>query len=114
MHQVHGSAALIGLVRGGAIGWSVALLVLLGVLDGTLGLGATGWVAGTSTGLVLASTLARRRTSGVGPADHVTAARAVLAGGVTALVAEGLVGDAHTATLVALAGIALAMDLVDG
>jgi len=109
MHQVHVSVA-----RVSAIGWLVTLLVLCTVMDLTLGLGLTGWAAGTVLGVGLAVVLARRGTAGLGPADQITAARAVLAGGVAALVADGLVGAAHVAPLVAMAAIALALDLVDG
>src|SRR4051794_12626570 len=49
-----------------------------------------------------------------GPADYVTAVRAVLSGVVAVLVAGALVGRDHTTILVTLAAIALALDLVDG
>ena len=104
---MHVSAA-----RVGAVAWLGALLVLCAVVDLTLGLGPVGWAAGFLTGVGLAVTLARQGT--VGPADHITASRAVLAGGVAALVAEGLVGERHVAPLVAMASVALALDLVDG
>jgi len=114
MHQVHGSAPHVRSVRVSAVGWLVVLLVLVGILDGSLGLGALGWAAALLTGVVVAVALARQRAAGLGPADHITAFRAVLAGGVAALVAEGLVGGEHAVTLVAMSGIALALDLVDG
>ncbi len=114
MHQVPGSAPHSSLVRVGALGWLVVSVLVIGILDVTLGLDAMAWAAGISTGVVVAAVLARRRTTGIGPADHMTAARAVLAGGVTALVAQGLVGNVHTATLVTMAAVALALDLVDG
>jgi len=49
-----------------------------------------------------------------GPADYVTAVRAVLSGVVAVLVAGALIGRDHTTILVTLAAIALALDLVDG
>ena len=57
----------------------------------------------------------RSASPGLGPADLVTLGRAVLVGGVTALVADWLVtGRMPTAVLVALAAVALALDAVDG
>ena len=54
------------------------------------------------------------RAKGFGPADRVTAVRAVLVGGVTALVIHGFSDKVHTPTLVVLASVALVLDLVDG
>ena len=114
MPQVHVSHA-----RVTAAGWLGAMLALTGLLDATVGIGQAGWAAGAFIGTVLAIVLARRDDVGIGPADQITALRAVLAGGVAALVAEGLVsprhiGTTHVQTLVAMAGVALALDLVDG
>jgi phosphatidylglycerophosphate synthase len=109
MPQVHVNAA-----RVSAVGWLGALLVLCAVMDVTIGLGPAGWAAGIATGIGLAAALARRGRAGLGPADQITAARAVLAGGVAALVADGLVGAEHVTTLVVMAALALALDLVDG
>lgn len=50
----------------------------------------------------------------LGPADRVTLARAALAVGVAALVADSFGGPARVALLVTLAGVALALDAVDG
>lgn len=50
----------------------------------------------------------------LGPADRVTALRAVLSLVVAGLVIDGLHGREHTALLVTLASIALVLDLVDG
>ena len=51
----------------------------------------------------------------LGPADMVTLARALLVGGVTAVVAEGLLtGWTARGALVALAAVALVLDAVDG
>jgi len=49
-----------------------------------------------------------------GPADYVTAVRAVLSAVVALLVIDVLVGGEHTTTIVTLAALALALDLVDG
>ena len=60
---------------------------------------------------------ARRRASPgcvAGPASWVTLARATLAVGVAALVADSFARDTPVALLVALAAVALSLDLVDG
>lgn len=89
------------------------------VLLAALGLGPAGWLAGTGYVLGLAAILAaavRRAGAGtLGPAGIVTLARAVLVGGVAALVADGLWrGDVPVPTLVVVASIALVLDAVDG
>ena len=114
MHQVHVSSP-----RAGAIGWLAAVVLLCGVLALTHGLAPAGWLAGVLTGLGLAIALARRGSAEPHPADHITAFRAFLAAGVAALVVDGLVspqepGTAQVTTLVAMAGIGLALDLLDG
>ncbi|MBN9109324.1 MAG: CDP-alcohol phosphatidyltransferase family protein [Pseudonocardia sp.] len=89
-------------------------LALLGVLAATTGLGVAGWVVGIVHALVLAVLIARGRRED-GPADRVTAVRAVLGGGVTALVADGVAGHpVPVVALVVLASVALALDAVDG
>ena len=89
-------------------------------LLGTVGLGAAGW-AGGATFLALTSALVARaaREAGavtLGPAGTVTALRAVVTGGVAALVVEDLArpGAVAPAPLVALAVVALVLDGVDG
>lgn len=95
-------------------------LVLLAFLSATAGLGPAGWAAGTTMAVVTCALLARalRRSgaSGMRPADRVTLTRAMLAGGVTALVADGLLGTGHppVAFLVVLGAVALVLDGVDG
>ena len=54
------------------------------------------------------------RGAGLGPASWVTLARATLAVGVAALVADSFAHDVPVALLVTLASVALALDLVDG
>ncbi|RTL67220.1 MAG: CDP-alcohol phosphatidyltransferase family protein [Pseudonocardiaceae bacterium] len=89
-------------------------LALLGVLVATTGLGVVGWVVGVVHALVLAVLIARGRRED-GPADRVTAVRAVLGGGVTALVADGVAGHpVPVVALVVVASVALALDAVDG
>jgi phosphatidylglycerophosphate synthase len=96
----------------------VCLLALLGVLAATTGLNASGWLAGVACGAVLAALLARALTRhsqvGLGPADCVTLARAVLACGVAALTVDSFGGHAPAAILVALSTVALVLDGVDG
>lgn len=92
---------------------------LLAALAATVGLGVAGWLAGAGYALAGWALLrAARRRPGApewGPADTVTLIRAVLAGGVTALVADALAG-ARTPmpVLVALAAAALLLDAADG
>ena len=62
----------------------------------------------------LARGLARRRGDRLGPASWVTLARATLAVGVAALVADSFAHDTPVALLVTLAAVALALDVVDG
>src|SRR4051812_47555979 len=62
----------------------------------------------------LAWGLRRARGDGLGPASWVTLARATLAIGVAALVADSLTNGARVALVVTLAAVALALDLVDG
>ncbi|HET8987183.1 MAG TPA: CDP-alcohol phosphatidyltransferase family protein [Humibacillus sp.] len=96
-----------------------AVLVLLGGLHRTVGLGALGWVVGLACGVGLAALLARgmlrasRRT--LLPADRVTLARAVLVCGVAALTADAVAGgEPPVGLLVALSSVALSLDAVDG
>lgn len=84
-----------------------------------LGLGPAGALVGLAYGSCLAVLLAGAlRTAGrasLGPADHVTLARALLVGGVTALVADGFMTDEPAVgLLVGIAAVALALDAVDG
>jgi phosphatidylglycerophosphate synthase len=93
-------------------------VMLLAVLAQTTGLGAAGWVVGVACSVtmaaVLARGLARDRGEMLGPASWVTLARATLAVGVAALVADSFARDTPVALLVTLASVALALDLVDG
>ncbi|MGW3243460.1 CDP-alcohol phosphatidyltransferase family protein [Streptomyces sp. NPDC001070] len=108
-------------LRGGTAGReqagaAAAQLALFAALWATMGLDTVGWLAGTlyaaGTWTLLAAGLRRAGSRSLGPADHVTLARAVLVGGVTAMVAGGV---AHGAPLLtALTTVALILDAVDG
>ena len=108
------------LLAGQAATGVIGGLVLLAVLAHTVGLGPAGWAIGVAYLLVLAGALIRaERRSGrtrLGPADAVTLTRAVLVGGLTALVADSFAvpASAPVAVMVALASLALALDAVDG
>ena len=71
---------------------AAVLLIMLGTLAATTGLGPAGWLAGggyaAGLGATLTAALRRRGSRSLGPADHVTLARATLTGCVTALVAD--------------------------
>lgn len=100
----------------------IAQVAVLAGLAGTGGLAVAGWLAGLAYGAVavglLSRALARSGAVLMGPADQVTLMRAVLIGGVAALVAESFsetfVVSVPVGTLTALAVVALALDAVDG
>jgi phosphatidylglycerophosphate synthase len=102
----------------GPLAGLAALIGLLAVLSATVGIGVAGWLAGVAYGVVLTGTLARglRRAQmpRLGPANAVTLIRALLVGGVTALVAYSVQRPAPVGVLVALVAVALALDGVDG
>jgi phosphatidylglycerophosphate synthase len=106
-------------VRRGLLSGVVGVLVLCALLDAGAGLGAVAWATGSTCAAVLALAASRRAASdgvrALGPADLVTLARAALACGVAALVAESFVtGVAVGQVLVPLTAVALALDFVDG
>ena len=84
------------------------------ILAGTAGLGAAGWIVGIACAATMAALLARGPDERLGPASWVTLARATLAVGIAALVADSFAHDTPVALLVALAVVTLALDLVDG
>jgi phosphatidylglycerophosphate synthase len=96
----------------------IAQVLLLAVLAGTAGLGAAGWVVGVACAVTMAAALARGLArgpgDGLGSASRVTLARATLAVGVAALVADSFSHRTPVALLVTLAAVALALDAVDG
>ena len=96
----------------------LAQVLLLATLTATVGLGAAAWVVGIACALAMAALLARSVARNprdpLGPASWVTLARATLAVGMAALVADSFANDTPVALLVTLATVALALDLVDG
>jgi phosphatidylglycerophosphate synthase len=91
--------------------------VLLALLWAGVGLGPAGWLAGTACAVFTCAFLTvalRRWRRRLGPADHVTLVRAVLVGGVTALVTDRFGEGAPVGVLVTLASVALLLDAVDG
>jgi phosphatidylglycerophosphate synthase len=96
----------------------IAQLLLLAVLGLTVGLGAAGWVVGVACAVTMAALLARALAltprEPLGPASWVTIARATLAIGIAALVADSFSRATPVTLLVTLAAVALALDLVDG
>lgn len=102
----------------GPLAGLAAQLLLLGSLAGTVGLGPSGWAAGgvcaVIVDVVLDRAMGHHGTRRLGPADVVTLARASLACGVAALVAERYAAGSPTGLLVALAAAALLLDAVDG
>src|SRR4051812_31016606 len=96
----------------------VAQVLVLAAVARTLGLPPVGLAAGAAYGLVLCGLLGaglqRAGMTALGPANTVTLARAVLVGGVTALVVTSFAHPVSTPALVAVAGVALALDGVDG
>ena len=105
-------------VQAGPVTGLIAQALLLAALAGTVGLSGAGWVVGVTCGVIanaaLARGLVRYRSDRLGPADWVTLARATLAVGVAALVADSFDQPAPVATLVTLTVVALVLDAVDG
>jgi len=106
-------------VRPGPLVGALIQVILLAVLAVTVGLGLSGWVAGLAYGAGLGAAVAwglhRAGAAALRPADRVTMARAILVGGVTALVADALADrPAPVAVLVSMSAVALALDGVDG
>ena len=96
-------------------GTTSVLLGQLGVLGGlaaTVGLSLAAWAVGLACGAAMA--VVSVRAARLGPADRVTMARAVLVGGVSALVVDSFTRTTPVPLLVALAAVALVLDCVDG
>ena len=89
-------------VQAGPVTGLIAQVLLLAALAGTVGLSGAGWVVGVTCGVIanaaLARGLSRYRSDRLGPADWVTLARATLAVGVAALVADSFDRPAPVAT----------------
>jgi phosphatidylglycerophosphate synthase len=96
----------------------VGQFVIFAGLATSVGLGSAGWLVGTAYAVILCVSLTRAMhrsgTQTLGPANRVTLFRALLVGGVLALVADSLRGSVPVVTLVALAAVALVLDGVDG
>jgi phosphatidylglycerophosphate synthase len=103
--------------RGPWLGLGLQVL-LLGTLGAAAGLSLAGWAAGIAYGvavcLFLTTGLHRAGTAALGPANRVTLGRAILVGGVTALVVTSIGHDVPRPLLVTMVGVALALDGVDG
>jgi phosphatidylglycerophosphate synthase len=100
-----------------AVGAGVQIL-LLALLGTAIGMGPAGWVTGLAfaiaTWAVLSRALHRTRPRSFGPANRVTLGRAILVGGVTALVADSFESSPPVTLLVGLTAVALILDGVDG
>jgi len=96
----------------------IVQLLMLMALAATVGLDGAGWVVGLACAVVLytllARSLARDGSAGLGPADWVTVARAALVVDVAALTADSFATQTPVAMLVSLATAALCLDYVDG
>jgi phosphatidylglycerophosphate synthase len=96
----------------------IAQVMMGAALAATVGLSGAGWVVGATSVLIMNAALARgilrSRPRRQGPADWVTLARATIAVGVAALVADSFDEPAHVTTLATLSAVALALDAVDG
>jgi phosphatidylglycerophosphate synthase len=103
--------------RGPVLGLVVQAVLLIG-LGASAGLSTGGFAAGAAYGIVLCALLAlglrRAGLTKLGPANLVTFARALMVGGVTALVVTSFTRPVHMVALVTLVGVALALDGVDG
>jgi phosphatidylglycerophosphate synthase len=103
--------------RGPVVGLAAQGVLLL-ALDVTVGLTGGGWAAGVAYALGLWMTLTvglqAAGMRALGPANLVTLARAILVAGVTALTVTSIERPVPTGVLVALIGVALALDGVDG
>jgi phosphatidylglycerophosphate synthase len=95
-----------------------AVVVLLGALAASVGVGVSGWLTGLACGsvigLLLTRAMASAQVAGLGVANRVTLTRAVLACGVAALAAQPLASPSSVRTLVGLSAVALVLDALDG
>ncbi|MBB5126451.1 phosphatidylglycerophosphate synthase [Streptomyces albaduncus] len=93
-------------------------ILLLALLGTAIGMGPAGWLTGlafaVATWAVLSRALHRSRPRSFGAANRVTLGRAVLVGGVTALVAESFRDSPPVPLFVGLTAVALILDGVDG
>jgi phosphatidylglycerophosphate synthase len=105
-------------VQTGTLTGLIGQVAVLAALAGTVGVGAVGVLVGLAYGAamlgLLMRALDRSGVAGLGPADRVTLARALLVGGVAALVTDSFAGPVPVGTLTALTVVALVLDAVDG
>ena len=105
-------------LRTGPIAGLIAQVVLLAGIAGTVGVGTAGWLVGIAYGVATAAGLThglhRADAAALGPADKITLARAILAGGVAALAVDSLSRPVPVTVLVGLTIGALLLDAVDG
>jgi phosphatidylglycerophosphate synthase len=97
--------------------WAGAQIILLGIVERTVGLGPLGWLTGMAYAVATWSLLGyalQRTGTALGPADRVTLGRGVLVGSVTAIVVDRLGEGVPTAMMVAFTAVALSLDFVDG
>jgi phosphatidylglycerophosphate synthase len=96
----------------------IAQGMMAAALAWTVGLSGAGWIVGFACVVIMNAALARGilryRPHRLGPADWVTLARATLAVGVAALVADSFDEPGQVTLLVTLSAVALALDAVDG
>jgi phosphatidylglycerophosphate synthase len=99
------------------IAGAAAQLALFAGLAMVTGLGPAGWLTGLAYLVIgcaaITTGLRRYNVSAFGPADLVTLARAILIGGVTALIAD-IPEPVPVMGVVGLAAVALSLDAVDG
>ncbi|HTU95349.1 MAG TPA: hypothetical protein VMF14_05875 [Solirubrobacteraceae bacterium] len=123
MKPKHAAAAALGSVQTVPVTALFAQVLLIAglavaVSHSGAALSPTAWAVGIASGLITNAALSRGltyyRTERLNPADWVTLVRATLTVGVAALIAGSFARHVPVALLVALAGIALALDAVDG
>ncbi|HEX5469585.1 MAG TPA: CDP-alcohol phosphatidyltransferase family protein [Gaiellaceae bacterium] len=115
MHDYGGTMRAVQTFQGAAV---VAQVTMGAALAVTVGLSGAGWAVAVACGVLMNAALARGvlryRPRRLGPADWVTLARATLAVGVAALVADSFDEHVSVTLLVTLSAVALALDAVDG
>jgi ABC-type amino acid transport system permease subunit len=99
-------------VQRGTTGVLLGQLGVLGGLAPTVGLSVAAWAVGLACGAAMA--VVSVRATRLGPADQITMARAVLVGGVAALVLDSFMRATPVLLLVTMAAVALVLDCVDG
>src|ERR1700731_4692394 len=100
--------------QAGPVTGLIVQVVVLAALAGTVGLSTGGWIVGFTCAVIidaaLARGLSRHGSDRLEAADWVTLARASLAVGVAALVADSFAHRAPVTALVSITAVALALD----